>query len=52
MHMHQLRRNVISQRQFYEELQQAFHYFPQYQIKILLDLKAKLKREVIFKLAT
>jgi len=34
---------------FYEDLEQFFHNFPNYHIKIMLgDLKAKLRRENIF----
>jgi hypothetical protein len=42
----------FSRDSFYEELQQVFDHFPQYQIKILLDFVAKLRREGIFKPAT
>jgi hypothetical protein len=42
----------FSRDSFYEELQQVFDHFPQYQIKILLDFNAKLRREGIFKPAT
>ena len=42
----------FSRDSFYEELQQVFDHFPQYQIKILLDFNAKLRREDIFKPAT
>jgi hypothetical protein len=35
---------------FYEELEQVFHKFPKYNMKILLgDFKAKVDRENIFK---
>jgi hypothetical protein len=40
-----------SKERFYEELQQVFHYFPTYNMKILLgDFHAKLWRAGIFKL--
>jgi hypothetical protein len=36
---------------FYEELEQVFHHFPEYHMKILLgDFNAKLGREDILKL--
>jgi len=35
---------------FYEELEQAFHHYPKYHIKILLgDFNSKVEREDIFK---
>jgi len=35
---------------FYEELEQAFHHFPKYRMKILLgDFNAKVVTENIFK---
>jgi len=35
---------------FYEELEQVFHHFPKYHMKILLgDFNAKVGREIIFK---
>jgi hypothetical protein len=34
---------------FYEELEQVFDQFPRYRMKILLDFKAKVGREDIFK---
>jgi len=38
---------------FYEELEQVFHHFPQYHMKILLrDFNAKVGRENIFKPTT
>jgi len=42
----------FSRDSFYEELQQVFCHFPWYQIKIMLDFNAKLRREDIFKPAT
>jgi len=45
-------KHVFSRDSFYEELQQLFDQFPQYQMKILLDFNAKLRRECIFKPAT
>ena len=38
---------------FYEELEQVFHHFPKYNMKILLgDFNAKVGRENIFKPST
>jgi hypothetical protein len=34
---------------FYKELEQAFDHFPRHHMKILLDFKAKVGREDIFK---
>jgi hypothetical protein len=42
--------NDDSKDSFYEELEQVFHHFPKYHMKILLgDFNAKLGREDIFK---
>ena len=44
---------MIIQRQFYEELEQVFYYFPKYRTMILLgDFNAKVGRENIFKPTT
>ena len=44
-------KNENSKDSFYGELEQVFHHFPKYHIKILLgDFNAKLGREDIFKL--
>jgi len=40
----------VSKDSFYEELEQAFVYFPEYRTKILFgDFNAKVRREDIFK---
>jgi len=39
-----------SKNSFYEELEQGFHHFPKYHVKIMLeDFSAKVGRESIFK---
>ena len=44
-------KNYDSKGSFYDELEQVFHHFPQYHMKILLgDFNAKMGRENIFKL--
>jgi hypothetical protein len=49
MCLHQLRRKVMIQRRFYEELEQVVNHNPKYHMKILLDLNVKSGREDIFK---
>jgi len=45
MCMHQVRRNVMSQKIVYEELEQVFYHFPKYHMKILLGyFNAKVGR--------
>jgi hypothetical protein len=40
-----------SKNNFYEELEQVFHHFPKYHVKIMLeDFSAKVGRENIFKM--
>ena len=44
--MHQLRKKVMSQKVFYEELEQVFDHFPKYHMKMLLgDFNTKVGRE-------
>ena len=51
--MHQAKKKVMSQKSFYEELEQVFDHFPKYHIKMLLaDFNAKVGRENIFKPTT
>jgi hypothetical protein len=36
--MHQVKRNVMIQKSFYEELDQVFDYFPKYYITIFFEI--------------
>jgi exonuclease III len=48
--MHQLRRKVMIQKSFYEELEQVVDHIPKYHMKILLgDHNVKFGRKDIFK---
>jgi hypothetical protein len=48
--MRRLRRKTMTQRSFFEELEQVFDHFPKYHMKIFFgDFNAKLGREDIFK---
>jgi hypothetical protein len=50
MCLHQVRIAVMIKNSFYEELEQVFHNFRKYHMKILFgDFNAKVKRENIFK---
>ena len=42
-------KNDVSKDSFYEELEQGFHHFPKYRMKILSDFNAKVEKENIFK---
>jgi hypothetical protein len=52
MHAPSEEKSEDSKDSFFEELEQVSGHFPKYHLKVLLDLNAKVGREIIFKATT